>query len=170
MAIIDKLIKLFVRLNVWNMTLNLDRFECGNHEKCLKCLFTESDTTFVGNIFIALYVAFRIGKTADKNLLCCLDENMFSGIIVMILRRGHPMIERLKIVIRCCIETGLGDKCLSDLHLNLTLQNMKKLEESNCQACSDTYFVFSLAHLRVAFIVLGFGYVLIVAVFVAELI
>jgi hypothetical protein len=47
---------------------------------------------------------------------------------------------------------------------------MRKLEETNCQACSDMYFVFSLTHLRVAIIVLGFGYVLSVSVFVAELI
>jgi hypothetical protein len=32
------------------------------------------------------------------------------------------------------------------------------------------YFVFSLLHLRVPFIVLGFGYLLSVAVFVAEFI
>jgi hypothetical protein len=32
------------------------------------------------------------------------------------------------------------------------------------------YFVFSLTHVRVEFIVLGFGYVLSVAVFVAEFI
>jgi hypothetical protein len=47
---------------------------------------------------------------------------------------------------------------------------MRKSEESDCQTCSDMYFVFALTHLRVVFIVLGFGHVLSVAVFMAELI
>jgi hypothetical protein len=47
---------------------------------------------------------------------------------------------------------------------------MRNSEESDCQDCSDNYFVFSLSHVRVALIALGFGYVLSVAVFVAELI
>jgi hypothetical protein len=150
--------------------LNLDRFECADHEKCMERVFNESDTTVVANRFYALYVASRIGKTADKNLLCSLDENIFSSMVVMLFPRGHPVTDRFNIVVRRCMEAGLGDKYWSDLYFNLTLQNMKKLEESNCQACKDMYFVFSLAHLRVAFIVLGFGYVLSVAVFVAELI
>jgi hypothetical protein len=151
-------------------SLKLDRFECANAEKCLERVFTESDTTFVATTFRALYIAIHIGKTADKNQLCSLDEYIFPSIFVMYFHQGHPVIDSFNIVIRRCIEAGLGDKYLSDLHFNQTLQNMRKLEEFNCQACNDNYFVFSLTHLRVAFIVLGFGYVLSVAVFVAELI
>jgi hypothetical protein len=124
----------------------------------------------MASTFEAQYVAYRIGKTADRNGLCSLDENIFSSITAMVFPRRHPIIHRFNIVIRRCIEAGLGDKYWSDLQFNLTLQNMKKLGESDCQACNDEYFVFSLTHMRVAFIVLGFGYVLSVAVFVAELI
>jgi hypothetical protein len=151
--------------------LNLDRFECDDdHEKCMERVFTESDATFVAVTFIAQYVATRIGKTSDENLLCTLDENIFSINSVFYLRRGHPVIERFDVVIRRCFEAGLGDKFWSHLHFNLKLQNMRKSEESDCQTCTDTYFVFALTHLSVVFIVLGFGHVLSVAVFVAELI
>jgi hypothetical protein len=151
--------------------LNLDRFECDDdHEKCLERVFTERDTTFVATTILAQYIATRIRKTSDENLLCSLDENIFSFNCVFLLRRGHPVIERFNVVIRRCLEAGLGDKYWSHLHFNLTLQNMRKLEESDCQACSDMYFVFPLTHLRVVFIVLGFGYVLSVVVFVTELI
>jgi hypothetical protein len=150
--------------------LNIDWFECADYEKCLERLFTESDTTFVANIFIAQYFASSIGKTADKNLLCSLDKYIFSSNSVILFRKGHPVIDSFNIVIRRCIEAGHGDKYWLDLYFNLTLQNMRKLEVSDCQACNDTYFVFSLTHLRVAFVVLGFGYDLSVAVFVAELI
>jgi hypothetical protein len=151
-------------------SLNLDRYECANPEKCMERVFTESDTTFMSTTFHAQYVASRIGKTPDKNLLCSLDENIFSSMFVMNFQKGHPVIDSFNIVIRRCIETGLGVKYWSELYFNLTLQNMRNHEDSNCQACSDMYFVFSLAHLRLAFLVLGFGFVLSIAVFVAELI
>jgi hypothetical protein len=124
----------------------------------------------VATTFQAQYVASRIGKTADKNLLCSLEENIFSSNSVMLLQGGYLVIDSFNRVITRSIEAGLGDKYWSDLRFNLTLQNMRQLEESNCLACSDTYFVFSLTYLRVAFIVLESSYVLSVSVFVAELI
>jgi hypothetical protein len=151
-------------------SLNLDRFECAHLEKCVERTFTESDTTFVAPTLLAQYVASRISKTADKNLLCSLDENIFSCNSVMYLDKGHPLLGNFNIVIRRCIEAGLGDKYWSDLLFNLTLQNMRNSVDSDCQACNDEYFVFSLTHLRVTFMALGFGYVFCVAVFVAELI
>jgi len=148
--------------------LNLDRFECPDHEKCMEPVFTERDTTFVATTVLAQYIATRIGKTSDENMLCSLDENIFSVNCVMYFHRGHPVIELFNVVIRHCFEAGLGDKYWSDLLFNLTLQNMRKSEESDCETCSDMYFVFSLTHLRAVFVVLGFGHVLSVAVFVAE--
>jgi hypothetical protein len=151
--------------------LNLDRFECDDdHEKCMERVFTESDTAFVATTFLAQYIATRIRKTSDENLLCSLDENIFSSYGVFLFPTGHPVTERFNVVIRHIFEAGLGDKYWSDLHFNITLQNMREVEESDCQNCSDMYFVFALTHLRVVFIVLGFGHVLCVAVFMAELI
>jgi hypothetical protein len=57
---------------------NLDRFECADPEKCMERVFTESDTTFLATTFQAQYVASCIGKTADKNTMFSLDENIFS--------------------------------------------------------------------------------------------
>jgi hypothetical protein len=150
--------------------LNLDRFECEDLEKCVERTFTESDTTSVASVLLGQYVATRIGKTADKYQLCSLEEYVSSRSIVMQFFEIHPVIDKFNTVIRRCIESGLGDKYWSDLLFNLTLQNIRNSEESDCQPCSDNYFVFSLSHLRVAFIALGFGYVLSVAVFVFELI
>jgi hypothetical protein len=150
--------------------LNLDRFECPDLEECLEHVFTESDITFVAATFQAQYTASRFDKIHDENMLCSLDENIFSSNCVMILHKGNPVIDRFNFIIRHCIEAGLGDKYWSDIKFSLKLQNMGKSEESDCQACDDMYFVFSLTHLKVVFLVLGFGHVLSVTVFVAELI
>jgi hypothetical protein len=151
-------------------SLNLDLFACDDTKICMERTFIEGDTTFVATTQMTQYVATEIGKSVDKQLLCSLDEYVFSSSRVMCLSGGHPVTERFNNVIRRYIEAGLGDKYWSDLLFNLTLHNMNNSEESDCQACSDDYFVFSLSHLKVAFIALGFGYMLSVAVFVAELI
>jgi hypothetical protein len=153
-----------------NVSLKLDVLYCADPDACMERTFTQSDTTFVATTFMAQYVASKVGKTTGKILVCSLDEYVFSSNAVITFNREHPVTERFNTVIRRCIEAGLGDKYWSDLLFNLTLQNMRNSEESDCQNCSVDYFVFSLSHLRVAFIALGFGYVLSVAVFVAELI
>jgi hypothetical protein len=150
--------------------LNLDRFDCSGLEKCMERVFTERDTTIMAPPILAQYVATCIGKSSDEKLLCALDENIFSIDCAMFLRIGNPVIENFNVVIRRSFEAGLGDKYWSDLQFNLTLQNMRKSGESDCQTCSEIHFAFALPHLRVVFVVLGIGHLLSVTVFVAELI
>lgn len=150
--------------------LNLDRVECPDEEKCLERVFTEGDIIFVAPKFLGQYIASRVSRTLEQNNMCFLDETVFSSNCVLLLPKGHPVLDRFNVVIRHSLEAGLGDKYWSDLTFNLTLQNMRKPEASDCQACSNMYFVFSLTHLKVVFLVLGFGHILGVTTFVAELI
>jgi hypothetical protein len=66
------------------------------------------------------------------------------------------------------METGLVEKYWTELKFNLQLQNLKKFKDTDCELCSNMYFVFSLSHLRAAFLVLGLGHVLSVIVFTFE--
>jgi hypothetical protein len=150
--------------------LYLHPFDCSDLEKCMERVFTERDTTIMAATFLPQHVVTRIGKTSDENLLCSLDVNIFSLNFAKFLHRGRPVLERFNVIIRHCFEAELGEKYWSEIHFNLTLQNKRKSEESGCQTCSDIYFVFTLTHLRVVFVVLRIGHVLSVAVFVAELI
>jgi hypothetical protein len=153
-----------------HIRLLLLEFECADPEKCMERTLIERDVTFLVPTLIAKYAATHIGRTTDQNQLCYLDEYVFSSNTLMSFSSDQTVSERFNTVIRRCIEAGLGDKYWSDMLFNLTLHNMRNSEESDCQECNDMYFVFSLTHLNVAFIALGFGYVLSVAVFVAELI
>jgi hypothetical protein len=87
----------------------------------------------------------------------------------MSLTKGHPLFDKFNVIIRRCMETGLVDKYWSELNYNLSLKNVGTLREKGCESCSVVYFVFSLSHLKVAFVVLAFGYVLCVIVFMLEL-
>jgi hypothetical protein len=150
--------------------LNLDQVECADYEKCLERLFLQEDVAVLSPAIGAQYVASLVRKTDDENTLCFLDENVFSVNCVMYFSRSRPEFYKINAVIRRCIEAGLVEKYWSELNFILKWRNVEKSKDTDCQECSDMYFVFSLSHLRVAFLVLGFGHVLSVTVFVAELI
>lgn len=151
--------------------LNLDQVECADYEKCLERLFLQEDVAVLSPAVGAQYIASLVRKTDDENTLCFLDENVFSVNCVMYFSRNRPEFYKINAVIRRCIEAGLVEKYWSELNFILKWRNVEKSKDTtDCQKYSDMYFVFSLSHLRVAFLVLGFGHVLSVILFVAELI
>lgn len=61
------------------------------------------------------------------------------------------------------------EKLWSEFNFVNKLRNAGQLKDIQCEVCSDTFDVFSLSHLKVAFIVLGFGFVVSATVFLAEI-
>jgi hypothetical protein len=150
--------------------LNIDQVECHDYEKCLERLFTQEDVAVLSPVIGAQYVASLVGKMEDENSLCFLDENVFSVNCVMYFNMGRPEFGKINVIIRRCIEAGLVEKYWSELNFKLKLLNVGKSKDADCQECGDMYFVFSLSHLRPAFLVLGFGHVLSATLFLGELI
>jgi hypothetical protein len=138
--------------------LNLDQVECHDYEKCLERLFNQEDVAVLAPVIGAQYVASLVGKTEDKNSSCFLDENVFSVNCVMYFNMGRLSWVRFV------------EKYWSELNFKLKLLNVGKPKDADCQECSDMYFVFSLSHLRAAFLVLVFGHVLSATLFLGELI
>jgi hypothetical protein len=150
--------------------LKLKEFVCPNHTACLMRLFTKGDVTTMTLKIDAEYVlSYGIHGLSGGKVLCTVNEDILSAKTTMILTRGHPLFDKFNVIIRRCMETGLVDKYWSELNFNLSLKNVGSLRGKDCETCSVMYFVFSLSHLKVAFVVLGFGYVLCVIVFVFEL-
>ncbi|PNF26843.1 hypothetical protein B7P43_G16841 [Cryptotermes secundus] len=149
--------------------LNLDQVECADYEKCLERLFVQEDVAVLSPVIGAQYIASLVGKTDNENTLCFLDENVFSVNCVMYFRRGRPEFYKINAVIRRSFEAGLVEKYWSELNFKLKLLNVETSGDTDCQECSDMYFVFSLSHLKVAFLVLVFGHVLSATLFLAEL-
>jgi hypothetical protein len=146
------------------------RVDCSDRHKCLEHLFIEGNVTMLSPIIDVLYVLSHIGMTKSRKVLCTLNDNVFPLDISIYLTKGHPLLDLFNIVIRRCTEAGLGLKYWSDLIFNIHLQNADRFKERGCEVCSDMYFVFSLSHLKVAFLVLVFGLLLSVIVFLAELV
>jgi hypothetical protein len=148
--------------------LTLPRFECADYATCMQRVFTKGDITTMSLKIDAEYVFLKVNGHSGKKMLCTVNETVTTLDTVMCLTKGHPLLDRFNAVIRCCMETGLVEKYWSELNHNLQLQNLDKFRDGDCEVCSKMYFVFSLSHLRVAFLVLGFGYFLSAIVFLFE--
>jgi hypothetical protein len=144
--------------------------DCSDRHKCLERLFLEGDITVLFPIIDVIYALSHIGLAKGRKVLCTLSDKVFPLDISTYLTKGHPLLDLFNTVIRRCTEAGLVVKYWSDLIFYIHLQNMDKFKERGCEFCSDMYFVFSLSHLKVAFLVLFFGLVLSVIVFLVELI
>jgi hypothetical protein len=149
--------------------LKLSRSECHNHVICLQRLFTKGDITTLSLKIDAEYVySYKVSGHSRNIKLCSVDENLLVLDTVLCLTKGHPLLNRFNAVIRRSMETGLVEKYWSELNFNLQLQSFKTSKDTECELCRNMYFVFSLSHLRAAFLVLGLGYALSVIVFMFE--
>jgi tryptophan-rich sensory protein len=149
--------------------LELKEFECPNRIACLTRLFTKGDITTMTLKIDAEYVLSYEVHGLSGSKVCSVNENIITVNTVMSLTIGHPLFEKFDVIIRRCMETGLVDKYWSELNFNLSLKSLSRLRNPDDEVNSDIYFVFSLFHLKIAFLVLGFGYVLSVIVFLFEL-
>jgi hypothetical protein len=148
--------------------LKLKNFVCPNHTVCLTRLFTKGDITTMTLKIDAEYVLSHDVQGLSGSKVCSVNENILIVNTVMSLTRGHPLFEKFDMIIRRCIETGLVDKYWSEMNFNISLKSVSQLRKSDDEMSSNIYFVFSLSHLKVTFVVLGFGYVLSVIVFLFE--
>jgi hypothetical protein len=90
---------------------------------------------------------------------------VFTTGFIFVLNNGSPFLNRLNVLTRRSLEGGLLEEYWALLLWVTSLRNKTRSRDVE----DDLYFVFSLSHLSPAFCVLGFGYVLSSAVFLAEI-
>jgi hypothetical protein len=145
-------------------------FDCSARHKCMERLFTDGDITMLSPIIDVMYVLSHVGLAENRKVICTLDDNVFPLDIALYLTKGHPLLDLFNIVITRCTEAGLVAKYWSDVIFYNHLQHVGKSKAPSCEVCSGMYFVFSLSHLKVAFVILVFGFMLSSIVFLAELV
>jgi hypothetical protein len=112
---------------------------------------------------------FKGSAVGNSKSVCSVSEELYQFLSVISLKKGFPLLDRFNVVLRHCMESGLVDKYWSKLNFVRQLKDDSDIEENSCAVCDGKYFLFSLSHLKAAFVVLGFGYVLCVLVFQVEL-
>jgi hypothetical protein len=148
--------------------INLDVLKCPDNNKCLEHLFTHGDIAVVSPAIVAQHVASRFDVAYGK-VLCSLDEYLYPSNYAMYVTKGDPILGKLNVLLGRIMEAGLIDKLWSEFIFGVELQNTGKTKDIHCEVCSDNLDVFSLSHLKVAFLVLVFGHALSATVFLGEI-
>jgi hypothetical protein len=135
------------------------RMDLRSLKECLEYFFTNDNITLLSSVYYTQFIASLLGLDQNRNkLFCTLDQDEYSLHTVIYFSQGHPLLHRFNLLLRRSMESGLVEKYWSQLNFKVFLRNVFKAAARN--ACSETYFALSLFHLRIAFVVLGLGYVL----------
>jgi hypothetical protein len=141
------------------------RQDCNDLVECTRRIANNDQLCTISAPEISQYIASEMGIRDSSKFLCTLEENLFTTGFIFLLNNGSPFLNRLNVLTRRSLEGGLLDRYWAQLLWMTSLRSKMKFGDGE----NDLYFVFSLSHLSPAFCVLGFGYVLSLAVFLAEI-
>ena len=133
-----------------------DLWECSR-----SVIFDRKTFTLISSYF-PKYLARVEGFQDESKIVCFLDKSFMFFSLGVALRKGSPLLSRLNEILTGCIEGGLLEIYWSRLKHKVNLKASVSDEDSE-------YVVFSLTHLSPIFIVLVFGYILSLFMFVIEI-
>ena len=142
------------------------RADCGDSTKCVERMISKGDIASIIVPMYASYLASVMGIVDVNNVICSFDETFISSGIIVLFKKGNPLLDRVNVLIRRCLEAGLLEIRWSELQHRARLKSRGKLREDS----SDMFVPFAVSHLMPAFVVLVVGYILSSVVFVVELI
>jgi hypothetical protein len=144
---------------------------CPDFEKCMLRLIQKRDIITVAIQSYAEYVNPIAGINLNrKKSLCSIQKNIATIGFAMYLSKGNPLLDKFNLYIQRSLEGGLGEKYVSEMAWNESLRKRSKSPEQDFnKKDGKTYFIFTIFHLKIAFYLLLFGYLLSSAVFVCEL-
>jgi hypothetical protein len=144
---------------------------CPVFEQCMLRLIQKRDIITVALKSYAEYVDSTAGINVNgKKSLCSIHENIGTVSTAMYLSKGNPLLDKFNVYIQRSLEGGLGDKYVSEMAWNESLKKSSKSPEQDFDnEDGDTYFIFTIFHLKIGGYLLLFGYVLSSVVFVCEL-
>jgi hypothetical protein len=140
------------------------REDCSDTLKCFERMVTKGDIASIAAPMFATYLASQRGIVDINKIICSFDETIISAAITILFKKGNPLLDRVNVLIRRCLEAGLLEMSWSDLQHQSLLRSRGKLKEG-----SDMFIAFSVSHLMPAFVVLVIGNILSTAVFIVEL-
>ena len=139
--------------------------DCKDIVECTRRIANNDQLYTISAPRISQYLANEMGIRDANKFLCTLEENVFTTGFIFVLLNGSPFLNRLNVLTRRSQEGGLLDRYWAQLLWMTSLGSKIRVSDG----ADDLYFVFSLSQLSPAFCVLGLGYVLSSAVFLAEI-
>jgi len=140
------------------------RQDCKDIVECTREIVNNAQMCTLSTPRFSQYLASDMGIPDASKTFCTLKESVGSSGLIFVLHNGSPYLKRLNEITRRSMEGGLLERYLAQLIWIRSLRSKMTVRDVE----EDLYFVFKLSHLSPAFCVLGFGYVLSLAVFLVE--
>jgi hypothetical protein len=140
--------------------------DCSDLRKCVERMITKGDIAAIVTSFFATYVAREMGTVDVDKVICSLSEDIMSVGVIVLFKKGNPLLDRFNILMRRYLEAGLQERLWTELQHRASLKGGDRFRE----AAGDMFFAFSVSHLKPAFMVLLVGTVLSSVVLIGELI
>ena len=140
--------------------------ECTGTYSSVERMITERDMATPSATSYAAYRARELGIVDVGKIICPLNEAAILGSLIIIFKKGNPLLDRINILMRRYLEAGFLERLWAELQHRASLRGQERFREAD----GDIFFAFSLSHLVPAFVVLLVGTVLSSAVFIGELI
>jgi len=140
--------------------------DCSDPWKCVERMITKRDMASVIAPVFATYVAKEMGTVDVGKVICSPDQVAYSASLIILFKKGNPLLGRFNILMRRYLEAGLLEMHWTELQHRASLKGGGRFTE----AAGDMFFVFTVSHLMPAFVVLLVGALLSLVVFIVELI
>jgi hypothetical protein len=140
--------------------------DCSDIRTCVERMITKGDIASVIPPFYANYIARELGAVNVGKVICSFDKLAVSGALIIIFKKGNPLLESFNILMRRYLEAGFLEILLTELDHRASLRGGGRFAE----AAGDVFFAFSFSHIAPAFVVLLVGTVLSSVVFIVEVI
>ena len=140
--------------------------DCTGRYSCVERMLRERDMATYSATSYAAYLAREMGIVDVGKVICPLNEAAFSGSLIIILKKGNPLLDRINILMGRYLESGFLERVTTELQHQASFRSGKRYIE----AADDRFLAFSISHLLPAFVVLLVGSALSSWVFIGELI
>jgi hypothetical protein len=141
------------------------RADCGDTTKCVERIITKGDIASIIVPMYASYLASEMGIVDVNKIICSFDETIMSAGVIILFKKGNPLLDRVNVLLRRCLEACFLEIRWSELQHRAHLKSWRKLQEDS----SDMFVPFSVYHLMPAFVVLVVGNIWSSVVFIVEL-
>jgi hypothetical protein len=141
---------LLSQLNSWR--------KCGSANQCVMTVSRSSGIIMLSG---RVFVEYQTGQQNGVFMYHESSSDLFHFHVVMVIKKGSPLLDRMNIIIRRLVEGGFPTKFFKDI---IQEKNMKSSLER------DQYISMSVYHLQSAFVAMFMGMSLSVLLFFGEMI
>ena len=158
---------------IQDRTIRRGGSNCVNHNECLENVIKYGNFVTVSNPFHVDYYRTNLSWRDSHLPVCTMEEDIMKASIVMYLKKGHPLLERINKVTRSMVEAGMIVKWRNEFMHMTRIHSISYYGTEFATGSDDMdseYVAFTLFHLQSAFFVLLIGYIISVSTLAVELI